>query len=96
MPVSYNEWLRYVLRAEGVDKPTLTQLSGISSDRVEELTRAGGPTPSPMEIDQIAAALNIKKANMDRSLQAMQVYDNLKQFKDDCAGACCPWNAPID
>ncbi|MGE5139506.1 MAG: helix-turn-helix domain-containing protein, partial [Rudaea sp.] len=83
MPVSYNEWLRYVLRAEGVDKPTLSHLSGLSSNRLEELTNPTGPVPSTSEIDKIASALNIPKANMDRSLKAMQVYDNLKAFKED-------------
>ncbi len=96
MPVSYNEWLRYVLRAEGVDKPTITQLTGLSNHRIDELTNPTGPAPTSSEIDRIAAALNIPKVNMDRSLKAMQVYNDLKSFKDDCAGACCPWNAPID
>ena len=96
MPVSYNDWLRYVLRAEGVDQQTLTRRSGLSANRVEELTTKGGPTPTQPEIDQIASALNIPKVNMDRSLRAMQVYDDLKSFKNDCAGACCPWNAPVD
>ncbi len=96
MPVSYNEWLRYVLRAEDVDQDTLVRRSGLSAQRVAELTSKDGPRPTSGEIDRIAAALNIKKKNMDRSLQAMQVYDSLKTFKDDCAGACCPWNAPVD
>jgi len=96
MPVSYNEWLRYVLRAEGVDQSTLVNRSGLSAQRVTELTTMGGPSPSSGEIDKIASALNIAKPNMDRSLKAMQVYNDLKSFKNDCGGACCPWNAPID
>ncbi len=96
MPVSYNEWLRYVLRAEGVDQNTLIQRSGLAAQRISELAAASGPMPAPAEIDKIAAALNIPKANMDRSLKAMQVYNDLKSFKNDCGGACCPWNAPID
>ncbi len=96
MPVKYNDWLKYVLRAEGVDKPTLIQRSGLTAQRVEELTNPTGGGPNQQEIDKIAAALNIPKQNMDRSLKAMQVYDDLKTFKNDCGGACCPWNAPID
>ncbi len=96
MPVSYNEWLRYVLRAEGVDKADLARHSGLSAQRVDQLTATNGTGPTREEIDRIAAALNIPKVNMDRSLRAMQVYDNLKDFKNDCAGACCPWNAPVD
>ena len=96
MPVSYNEWLRYVLRAEGVDRDTLVHRSGLPEARVTELTAPNGPQPSSMEIDKIAGALNIDKRNMDRSLRAMQVYNDLKSFKNDCGGACCPWNAPVD
>jgi transcriptional regulator with XRE-family HTH domain len=96
MPVKYNAWLKYVLRAEGVDQPTLVRRSGVSAQRIEELTNPNGPDPSGDEIDRIAEALNIPKVNMDRSLRAMQVYDDLKTFKNDCGGACCPWNAPID
>ena len=96
MPVKYNAWLKYVLRAEGVDQQTLVRRSGISAQRVEELTNPSGPDPNSDEIDRIAEALNIPKVNMDRSLRAMQVYDDLKTFKNDCGGACCPWNAPID
>lgn len=96
MPVSYNEWLRYVLRAEGVDQNTLVHRSGLSAQRLSELAAPTGPMPAQNEIDKIAAALNIPKANMDRSLKAMQVYNDLKSFKNDCGGACCPWNAPID
>ncbi len=96
MPVSYNEWLRYVLRAEGVEKDELVRHSGLSAQRVDQLTNPTGPTPTTEEIDRIASALNIPKQNMDRSLHAMQVYNNLKEFKNDCGGACCPWNAPVD
>lgn len=96
MPVSYNEWLRYVLRAEGVDQNTLVHKSGLTATRVSELAMMNGPAPTATEIDKIAGALNIPKANMDRSLKAMQVYNDLKSFKNDCGGACCPWNAPID
>ncbi len=96
MPVSYNEWLRYVLRAEGVDNKSLAEYSGLAKQRVDQLTTANGGAPTATEIDQIAAALNIPKSNMDRSLRAMQVYNDLKSFKNDCGGACCPWNAPVD
>ncbi len=96
MPVSYNEWLRYVLRAEGVDKQSLAQHAGLSTERVDQLTTPNGSPPTPTEIDRIAGALNIPKVNMDRSLRAMQVYNDLKTFKNDCGGACCPWNAPVD
>ncbi len=96
MPVSYNEWLRYVLRAEGVEKENLAHHASLTAQRVDQLTTLNGPAPSQQEIDRIAAALNIPKVNMDRSLRAMQVYDNLRDFKNDCAGACCPWNAPVD
>ncbi len=96
MPVSYNEWLRYVLRAEGVEKDALAKHSGLSAQRVDQLTTANGGNPTQDEIDRIAGALNIPKQNMDRSLRAMQVYNNLRDFKNDCGGACCPWNAPVD
>jgi hypothetical protein len=49
-----------------------------------------------MEIDAIAKALDIPPGNMDKSLKAMQTYDRIADFKDECAGACCPWNAPVD
>ena len=96
MPISYGEWLAYVLRAEGVSKDQLARLTGLSEEHVGQLAAKGAPTPSETEVDQIAVALNITKVNMDRSLRAMQVYNDFKSFKSDCGGACCPWNAPID
>ena len=96
MPVSYGEWLNYVLRAEGVDKDQLSRHTGMSVEHISQLATKGAPQPPEAEIDRIAAALNISKANMDRSLRAMQVYNDLKSLKNDCGGACCPWNAPVD
>ncbi len=96
MPVSYGEWLNYVLRAEGVSKDQLARLTGLSAEHIGQLATKGAPTPPPAEVDQIAVALNITKPNMDRSLKAMQVYNDFKSLKNDCGGACCPWNAPID
>ena len=96
MPVSYGEWLGYVLRAEGVEKEQLARLTGMSEDHVSQLATKNGPAPTTAEIDKIADALNIDHRNMQRSLHAMQVYNDLKSLKNDCGGACCPWNAPVD
>lgn len=96
MPVKYGDWFKYVLRAEGVDEDSIARHTGLGDARVHELATNAGAPPNPEEIGKIAGALNITKSNMDRSLKAMQVYDDLKTFKNDCGGACCPWNAPID
>ncbi len=96
MAVKYGDWLKYVLRAEGVETDMVARRSGLSIQRMQELEQSSGMAPAQTEIDKIAEALNIAKPNMDRSLKAMQVYNDLKSFKNDCGGACCPWNAPID
>ncbi len=94
MAVKYGDWLKYVMRAEGVKEDQLVRKSGLSAQQIDQFI-ANQQEPSRSEIDQIATAMNISKRNMDKSLEAMQVYDKVP-FRDACSGGCCPWNAPVD
>jgi DNA-binding transcriptional MerR regulator len=96
MPVSFGEWLKYVARAERVDRDALVRRTGFSAQRIVALMDSAGQPPSTEEIAKIAQALDINKTNMERSLRAMQTYDSIKGMKQECNNACCPWNAPID
>ncbi len=95
MPVKYGDWLRYVMRAEGARADHIVEESGLTSGRVEELMASRGAEPTRDEIDRIARALEIPPQNMERSLKAMQTYDRIADFGNECQWACCPWNAPI-
>ncbi len=96
MPVKYGDWLVYVMQAEGAKPDHIVNESGLSAERVSELMLSRGATPTRQEIDLVAQALEIPPQNMERSLRAMQTYDRIADFGNECQWACCPWNAPID
>ena len=96
MPIPFGEWLKYVARAERVDRDTLVRRTGLSAQRIVALMDSDREPPSAAEMDKIAQALDINKTNMERSLKAIQTYDSIKGMKQECNNACCPWNAPID